>query len=164
MPPRFVRGGDVVAWHGSAYDLRTRTRRRLEPDAEPTACDGRTLALRAYDGLDHVVRVVPLEGGAEQLTFRLDRRAGEHPVFAVRHGIGYLMSYPRTDGAARLLALDLRSAKRRTKSLLVLEGPHHRPPLRHNQVPVPHLMTDAALVIWTGADWETLPWLEAWPE
>lgn len=163
-PPRFVRGGDVIAWHGNAYDLRTRTRHPLPPHAEPTACDGKTLALRAYDAPDHVVRVVRLGGGEEPLTIRLDWNAGEHPVFAVRHGIGYLVSYGRGDGSATLHALDLRSSERRTKALLVLKGPHRPPPLRHDQPPVPHFTTDAALVVWAGTDWKTLPWLEVWPE
>jgi len=163
-PPRFVRGGDVIAWPGNAYDLRTRTRLPLPPDAEPTACDGKTLALRAYDAPDDVVRVVRLGSGEEPLTIRLDRNAGDHPVFAVRHRIGYLVSYGRADGSATLHALDLGSSERRTKALLVLKGPHRPPPLRDNQPPVPYFTTDAALVVWTGNDWKTLPWLEVWPE
>ena len=163
-PPRFVRGGDVIAWHRNVYDLRTRTRRPLAPHAEPTACDGKTLALRAYDAPDHVVRVVQLGSGEEPLTIRLDRNAGDHPVFAVRHRIGYLVSYGRGEGPATLHALDLRSSERRTKALLVLKGPPRRPPIRRQHLPVPHFTTDAALVVWTGKDWKTLPWLEVWPE
>ncbi|MGE5192918.1 MAG: hypothetical protein ACM3U2_10475 [Deltaproteobacteria bacterium] len=159
--PCFARGGDWLAYGQFLTNLRTRERRKvpdLHANAMPTACDGETLI---FWGQTQVAVALP---GGRQTPMHLSDPAGNiRFVFAVKHGIGYFFDYDTTRRQERVLrAFRVSEKPSISKGLLTVQV---RNPLDGASpildfAKIPHLKTDEALIVWDGAKWVTIPWLD----